>query len=86
MNSFDESWVIAFRLLMIVYPKIDWEREPQTVLQPSAPAKEPRGTGESADTLPDLEKQLDEYYRFRGWSREGLPTDETLERLGLERL
>jgi len=27
---------------------------------------------------------LDEYYEARGWSQEtGLPTDETLERLGL---
>jgi len=59
-------------------------REEDTL--PGRILKEPRGTGESADTLPDLEKQLDEYYRFRGWSREGLPTDETLERLGLERL
>ncbi|NLO55429.1 MAG: aldehyde ferredoxin oxidoreductase, partial [Thermovirga sp.] len=48
--------------------------------------KQPRGTGESADTLPDLERQLDEYYQFRGWTMKGLPTDETLEKLGLERL
>ena len=48
--------------------------------------KQPRGTGESADTLPDLESQLDEYYQFRGWTMKGLPTDETLEKLGLERL
>ncbi|HEC94855.1 MAG TPA: aldehyde ferredoxin oxidoreductase, partial [Thermoplasmatales archaeon] len=28
-------------------------------------------------------KMLDEYYMLRGWSPEGVPTDETLKRLGL---
>jgi aldehyde:ferredoxin oxidoreductase len=36
--------------------------------------------------LPDLESQLDEYYRFRGWTENGVPTEETLAKLGLERL
>ena len=29
------------------------------------------------------EKLLDEYYKFRGWNKEGIPTKETLERLKL---
>ena len=45
---------------------------------------EPRGTGGSADTLPDLQLQLDEYYPARGWSTEGIPLPETLRSLGLE--
>ncbi|NPV70233.1 MAG: aldehyde ferredoxin oxidoreductase family protein [Firmicutes bacterium] len=31
-----------------------------------------------------LHEMLDDYYRLRGWDREGLPTAETLRRLGLE--
>jgi aldehyde:ferredoxin oxidoreductase len=28
-------------------------------------------------------KMLDEYYELRGWSLEGIPSKETLKRLGL---
>ncbi|NLB83610.1 MAG: aldehyde ferredoxin oxidoreductase family protein [Synergistaceae bacterium] len=45
---------------------------------------EPRGTGGSADTLPDLQFQLEEYYPARGWSSSGIPLPETLRSLGLE--
>jgi len=31
----------------------------------------------------DFEKMLDEYYKLRGWDREGRPTKEKLEQLGL---
>jgi len=31
--------------------------------------------------LPPLDKMLDEYYRIRGWSADGVPLSETLERL-----
>lgn len=34
---------------------------------------------------PEVEKQLlDEYYKFKGWNTEGIPTAETLEKLGLD--
>ncbi|MBC7077834.1 MAG: aldehyde dehydrogenase, partial [Synergistales bacterium] len=34
--------------------------------------------------FPEYEaKLLDEYYRFRGWNKEGVPTKETLDKLGL---
>ncbi len=34
--------------------------------------------------FPDLEaKLLETYYEFKGWNREGIPTKETLEKLGL---
>ena len=34
--------------------------------------------------FPELEaKLLDEYYRFKGWNSEGIPTKETLEELGM---
>jgi len=35
--------------------------------------------------FPELEaKLLDEYYRFKGWNKEGIPTKESLDRLGLD--
>ena len=35
--------------------------------------------------FPDYESKLqDEYYQFRGWNREGIPTKETLHELGLD--
>ncbi len=46
--------------------------------------KETRGSGGSADLLPDLELQLEEYYRFRKWDDEGIPEPPLLRRLGLE--
>ncbi|MBT3363743.1 MAG: aldehyde dehydrogenase [Chloroflexi bacterium] len=34
--------------------------------------------------LPDIEKQLiDEYYKFKGWNEDGIPTKQELDRLGL---
>ncbi len=34
---------------------------------------------------PDMEaKILDEYYKFKGWNNEGIPTKETLDELGLD--
>lgn len=44
-----------------------------------------RGDGGAADFLPPLESMLAEYYAVRGWDEFGIPTDETLKRLGLER-
>ncbi|MDP7286618.1 MAG: aldehyde ferredoxin oxidoreductase C-terminal domain-containing protein, partial [Phycisphaerae bacterium] len=32
----------------------------------------------------DLDAMLDEYYQLRGWSSEGIPTDEKLAELGLK--
>jgi aldehyde:ferredoxin oxidoreductase len=31
----------------------------------------------------DFEKSLDKYYELRGWGRDGIPTKETVEKLGL---
>jgi aldehyde:ferredoxin oxidoreductase len=37
-------------------------------------------------TKADLDVLLDEYYRARGWDENGIPTKDTLERLGLDEL
>jgi aldehyde:ferredoxin oxidoreductase len=34
--------------------------------------------------IEDFNRMLDRYYELRGWSREGVPSEETLRRLGLE--
>ncbi len=47
---------------------------------------EPLSAGATAGeviTKEDLNKMLDEYYQLRGWDKEGLPSLETLKRLGL---
>jgi aldehyde:ferredoxin oxidoreductase len=46
---------------------------------------EPRPDGGAAGYLPDLEAQLDEYYAFRGWDAQGIPTAAKLAELGLEK-
>lgn len=40
--------------------------------------------GGTKGNLPWLGLMLNEYYSFRGWSEEGIPTKETLTKLGLE--
>ena len=42
-----------------------------------------RKTGAAAGILPNMTKLLTEYYQYRGWNEEGVPTKETLEKLGL---
>jgi aldehyde:ferredoxin oxidoreductase len=44
---------------------------------------EPLQEGQSAGITIDLKPLLDEYYIVRGWNKEGIPTNNTLERLDL---
>lgn len=46
---------------------------------------QPRGEGGSGDHVPPLNLMLSEYYEARGWDEFGIPTPETLTRLGLEK-
>jgi aldehyde:ferredoxin oxidoreductase len=43
------------------------------------------GSAGEAITKQDLEKMLDEYYDLRGWSKDGVPKEGTLLRLGLNK-
>ena len=45
---------------------------------------EPKPDGKAAGVLPQLGRMLSEYYQIRGWSKEGIPTQETLESEGLK--
>jgi aldehyde:ferredoxin oxidoreductase len=51
---------------------------PQRMLRDGAPS------GLAKGRVVDLEPMLAEYYRFRGWSEEGVPTGRKLSELGLE--
>lgn len=50
---------------------------------PARLLREPLKSGGCANQVVELEEMLKEYYEFRGWSREGLPTRELLDKLGL---
>jgi aldehyde:ferredoxin oxidoreductase len=52
---------------------------------PSRFLKEPIPAGPSKGEVCDLDRMLPEYYKLRGWDKEGVPTRETLQELGLER-
>ena len=45
--------------------------------------KEPLPDGGAAGKVPGIERMLLAYYKLRGWSAEGIPTDETIKRLDL---
>ncbi len=45
---------------------------------------EPRPSGGAEGVLPDLDLMLDEYYQARGWTADGVPTEERLASLRLE--
>ncbi|NVM53778.1 MAG: aldehyde ferredoxin oxidoreductase family protein [Candidatus Helarchaeota archaeon] len=50
---------------------------------PTRLAQEPLPDGGATGRVPDLEKMLVAYYKLRGWSGDGIPTDETIKRLEL---
>ncbi len=50
---------------------------------PTRMLREKRGEGGAAENLPPFSDALDEYYRYRGWDRSGIPTKTKLLELGL---
>jgi aldehyde:ferredoxin oxidoreductase len=53
---------------------------------PARMLREKRGEGGSAENLPPFSEMLDEYYRYRGWDQNGIPTRTKLDELGLVRV
>ncbi|MEM7466148.1 MAG: aldehyde ferredoxin oxidoreductase family protein [Pseudomonadota bacterium] len=53
------------------------DKLPQRLLKDAAK------TGPAKGMVNELHKMLPEYYELRGWTSEGVPTDETLSRLGV---
>jgi aldehyde:ferredoxin oxidoreductase len=67
-----------------VREKDDWSR--QMDMPPARWFDEPLTTGDFKGTCLDrarFDRLLSHYYELRGWNRDGIPTKETLERLGL---
>lgn len=50
---------------------------------PARMLNEPAKSGAGKDRVAELDKMLPEYYSLRGWDTGGVPTSETLKRLGL---
>ena len=50
---------------------------------PDRLTKEPALEGPNKGEIVELNVMLDDYYRLRGWTKDGFPKRETLERLGL---
>ncbi|MFH1422468.1 MAG: aldehyde ferredoxin oxidoreductase family protein [Planctomycetota bacterium] len=48
--------------------------------------EEPVKNGPAKDCVVRLQEMLDEYYEFRGWNNNGVPTDKKLKELGLKEL
>jgi aldehyde:ferredoxin oxidoreductase len=74
----DRIWNIEklFNLESGIHPSED--KLPKRLLEDGIPE------GPSKGMVTQLDKLLPEYYELRGWSKEGLPTDEKLEALGLK--
>ncbi|MCP3852778.1 MAG: aldehyde ferredoxin oxidoreductase, partial [Gammaproteobacteria bacterium] len=45
--------------------------------------EEPADAGTAKGQVCKLDEMLPEYYQLRGWDEEGVPTKDTLQRLGL---
>jgi len=50
---------------------------------PARMLREKRREGGSAENLPPFSEMLDEYYAYRGWDQNGVPTKGKLDELGL---
>ena len=51
---------------------------------PKRMLEEPMPEGPAKGMIVHLKEMLPEYYRLRGWTSDGVPTDEKLEELGLK--
>ncbi|MFC1930308.1 aldehyde ferredoxin oxidoreductase family protein [Chloroflexota bacterium] len=56
------------------------------ILPPRILVHKRRGKSDAANNLPPIGALLSEYYEFRGWSEEGVPTPEKLAQLGLDHI
>ncbi|HKI98034.1 MAG TPA: aldehyde ferredoxin oxidoreductase family protein [bacterium] len=73
----ERIWNMERRFNLDAGVKGDQDTLPQRLL------KEAAKTGPAKGRVADLDKMLPQYYELRGWSRDGVPTDETMSRLGV---
>jgi len=82
--SFDEFMLTGeriFNLKRLYNVKHGISRKDDTL--PPRILNHKRGTGGAADNLPHLGLMLNDYYQYRGWDEFGIPTELTLQKLGL---
>jgi aldehyde:ferredoxin oxidoreductase len=82
--SFEELMTAGeriFNLKRMYNVKCGISRKDDTI--PPRILSQPRREGGAKGNLPHLGRMLNEYYEARGWDDDGIPTQQTLERLGL---
>ena len=70
-----------FNLERLFNHRLGFTRKDDTL--PRRLTQEPHSDGIGEGNVVPLEEMLDRYYKLRGWSGEGVPTDEKLKELGI---
>ena len=81
LEEFLETGERIYNVKRVFNVKLGISRKDDT-LPPRSLTLKRRGEG-LTENLPHLGKMLSEYYEYRGWSEDGIPTDNTLQKLGL---
>jgi aldehyde:ferredoxin oxidoreductase len=88
--TMDEAMVVGERvtnLMRLVYGRRGFKKSDEFDVSPKHLETTAVGTGSETGIAPYLPGMVDEYYRQLGWNVEtGLPTPDTLKRLGMEEL
>ena len=81
LDSFMETGERLYNLKRLFNVRLGISRKDDTL--PLRLLTHRRGEGGTARELPNLGVMLSDYYEYRGWSEEGIPTHEKLSELGL---
>lgn len=81
INEFMKIGERIWNLERLFNLKAGFSRKDDTL--PMRILKEPIKTGPSKGEIEELDKMLDDYYKVRGWDKNGIPTNEKLKALGL---
>jgi len=71
----------VFNLERLFNHRLGFTRKDDTL--PRRLTQEPHSDGIGEGNVVPLEEMLDRYYKLRGWSKEGIPTDEKMKELGI---
>lgn len=80
-EEFMETGERIYNIKRLFNVKLGISRKDDT-LPPRSLTQKRQGEGVTVN-LPHLGKMLSDYYEYRGWSEEGIPTEERLQKLGL---
>ncbi len=81
LDEFMEAGERMFNLKRLYNTRLGLSRKDDKL--PMRVLKQVRGSGGAPTQLPPLNTMLDEYYKYRGWTEDGIPSEDTLKRLGL---